>query len=68
MPRSTQHIEPMGLRDRSRDSGKIPAHSRLRRDQKTVWRPDAGQGALTFDPRFEWGGGGFVTNPAIWPG
>lgn len=47
--------------DRPKISGLIPGYAGVK-------NPFGGDkilvdGALTFDPRFEWGGGGFVTNP-----
>lgn len=59
-------LKPLGLTrivpaDRPRIPGLIPGYAGPKNpfggDKMLV------NGALTFDPRFEWGGGGFVTNP-----
>jgi D-alanyl-D-alanine carboxypeptidase len=59
-------LKPLGLTrivpaDRSKIPGLIPGYAGAKNpfggDKMLV------NGALTFDPRFEWGGGGFVTNP-----
>lgn len=59
-------LKPLGLTrivaaDRPKIPGLIPGYAGPKNpfggDKMLV------NGALTFDPRFEWGGGGFVTNP-----